>query len=404
MIYFVDQTSEGEHHLVFNSSMIKIIFLCFPNDVIKYYGLASGIAAVKTMLTDSEHNVTDFCTIKHGKINRESKWLKGINYVRKEIFRVSSFLKILNGSNNNDWIILSITTFTSFLWFKILKIFYKTNTIAVLHGEVTFLYNAKNNLERFDAFVHKLIFKIKAPCFYYLTLNKIEKEILVRDGYLKSHEIIEIEHPFSNLGEKGVIKKTLSGTCLTIGHLGTLDKATKNSHFLFNVAEKCKAEVLSETLSFKAIGLMTKSMIPYINPYVHIIIGNDSMFHPKYLPREIYEKAVNELDYSIFFYPPDEYIFRASGAIADTIAKVKPIICLAHPIFEYMFKHGGDIGFICKNKNEMIDLIKNMGKPEFQLAERYKRQVANLLNFRKRFEIESVATDLKTQIFSRKRH
>lgn len=397
MIYFIDQTSEEEHHLVFNSSMVKVIHRAFPDEAICYYGLASSIMSVRSMLSADETVATDFINIRHGKIYTNNKILKALNYIRKELFRVRSFIKILNRSNKNDWIILSITTFTSFLWFKILKVFYKTNTIAVLHGEVTFLYKATSSLERLDAFAHKLIFNIKAPGFYYLVLNKIEKQILVQDGYLKSSEVLEIEHPFSNLQDKE-IRNHLSDSCVSIGHLGTLEKNTKNSHYLFLLAEKCKEEVMLGKLSFNSVGLMLPAVIPYKNKYVNVVVGNDDDNRPRYLPREEYEHNINQLDYSIFFYPPDEYIFRASGAIADTIAKCKPIICLQHPIFDYMFSNGGDIGFKCETLEEMTDLLKEMVQPEFRLEEKYKQQVDNLKRYRQKFTVENVAIDLKVQI------
>ena len=397
MVIFIDQTSVGDHHMVFNSSMVKIIHKSFPNDTIQYYGLGSSVDAVKSMLSSKEINEVKFFEIKRHNINSSSVFIKSLNYFRKESFRIFSFVHILNKCKKDDWIVLSITTFTSFLWFKILKVFYKVKTIAVLHGEVSFIYNAKNILEQFDAFIHKLIFKIKAPNFYYLTLNKIEKQILIRDGYLKENEVFEIEHPYTNFLDSEP-RYYISNSCINIGHIGTLDKLTKNSHLLFEVAEAFKNEIKESKISFKGIGLMTASILPYKNDYVDVLVGNEMDNKPKYLSRAEYELNVDLLDYSIFFYPESEYIFRASGAIADAIAHCKPIICLKHPIFEYMFENGGDIGFMCDTVEGITKLLKKVTALDFPIVEKYKIQVENMKKYQSNFTIENVAIDFKSQM------
>lgn len=397
-IYFIDQTSEFDHHMVFNASMLKILNLIFPEQKHFHYGLKSSINSVKTLLSTEDKEQIQFIPIKHKKVSGR-KLKKLFNYFRKEIYRFNNFRHILKQSNDNDWIVLSITTFTSFLWFKFLKTFYKTNTIAVLHGEVSFIYKSYNKIEKIDALIHKLIFKIKAKNFYYLTLNKIEKKILVKDNYLKNGEVFEINHPYLTLEEKA--SKSSLNSKIRLGHIGSLVAHTKNSHLFFKLAEECKSLVEKKEICFDAVGLLTPEMTKYINPWVNLFVGNDDLNKPKYLSREDYENALENMDYALFFYPPEEYVFRASGAIADFIAKEIPIMYLEHPIFNYFQSTVGEIGYKCDNLQEMKEVILNLSKDKEHAQEKYSIHKENLKKLKELLDINKIAEDLKEQIKNR---
>ena len=395
-IYFIDQTSEFDHHMVFNASMLKILNLIFPEQKHFHYGLESNIKSVRTLLSEEDKSKIQPINIKHKKVSG-GKLKKLFNYFRKEIYRFNNFRDILKQSNENDWIVLSITTFTSFLWFKLLKIFYKTNTIVVLHGDVDFVYKSSSLYEKANGLTHKLIFKIKAKNFYYLTLNKIEKKYLVQDDWLKNEEVLEIEHPFLNIEENNENDITLNSP-ISIGHIGSMEVKRKNSHYIFKLAEICRDLIEENKVSFKSIGLMTPNMIPYKNNLVDIYVGNEKDENPKYLSRENYEKGLDSLDYIIFFYPEDEYVFRASGAIADFLAKNKPIICLRHPIFEYMFKKAGNIGYVCDSLEDIKHLITKITNPDYNLFDTYSEQINNVKKYKSNFNIKNVAKDLENQL------
>lgn len=399
-VYFIDQTSEFDHHMVFNASMLQILNLIFPKQEHYHYGLESNISSVKILLSEEDRDKIQFVPIKHRKVSG-GKLKKILNYFRKETYRINNFRHILKQSDENDWLVLSITTFTSFLWFKILKTFYKINTIAVLHGEVSFVYKAHNKIETIDAWVHKLIFKIRAKNFYYLTLNKIEKKKLVEDGYLKDEEVFEINHPYLVLEDE--VSKEELGAVIRLGHIGSLVSHTKNSHLFFELAEECKTLVEEKTISFDAVGLLTPEMAEYINPWVNLLVGNDELNTPKYLSRNDYETALNKIDYALFFYPPEEYIFRASGAVADFIAKEIPVIFLEHPIFDYFQGAVGEIGYRCKSLNEMRDVILSISKNREKAQEKYSIHKENLKKLKELLNIKNIAKDLEEQIKKYKR-
>lgn len=266
----------------------------------------------------------------------------------------------------------------------------------MMHGEVSFLYKSYNRLEKIDAWVHKKIFQTKAPNFYYLTLNKIEKAILVKDGYLKNEEVFEINHPYLNL-EENYTDNPLNNP-IRIGHIGSLVAHTKNSHMLFELAEKCKDLVENHKVVFDAVGLLTPEMKPYLNKWVNLYVGNQDLSKPQYLSREDYENALSNLNYAIFFYPPEEYVFRASGAIADFISKGTPIIYLTHPIFDYFQKNVGEIGYKCNNLNDMQIVIENLANNTEYSKQKYQLHKKNVQKLKEQLQLKNIAEDLNNQL------
>lgn len=394
-IYLIDQTSEGNHHMVFNTALVKVLSLIHKDIPFIYYGTPSSIQSIKSLLSTDEINSIQFRNIQYS-FAPNSFALKILNYGLKEIKRMFNFIQIFNKSSSEDLIVLSVTTFTSFLGFKFLKLCYQTPTIAVLHGDVDFVYNSKDLLSKINGIFHKIIFKIPARNFRYLTLNKIEKKILVADGYLKNDEVYEIEHPFLNIKEAE--NTHIPQLPLKLGHIGSMEIERKNSHYTFLLAEKAKSLIQDHKVQFKSIGLMTPGLKPYKNDLVELIVGNQSDDSPQYLSREQYEIELENLDYILFFYPPTEYIFRASGAVVDFLAKNKPIICLKHPLFEYMFDKAGNIGFMCEDIDAIYKLLEKITSSTYDLSTQYAQQVDNITNYKQEFTVTNVAKDLENQI------
>jgi hypothetical protein len=397
-IYFVDQTSEGDHHMVFNASMIKVLMLLYPVAEITACGIKTNQESVKQLLSKEELDKIIFKSIDNPKVKSGNKILKAMNYCRKEVIRLSMFRKILRQTTANDLIFLSITTFTSFALFKFLKSFYRTKVIAVLHGDIDFIYFPTTKIERINAAVHKWIFKKKLADFKYLLLNKIAKKTLVNDGYLNQDEVFEIDHPFTFLKSDFILKETLVSKPIKIGHIGSMEAERKNSHYIYTLASRFQEEIRNDLLQFRIAGLITPSVIKYKNEWVHEVVGNNEPDKPQYLTRSQYENELKLLDYCIFFYPEHQYIYRASGAVVDFINGLIPIITLKHPFFDYLFEIGGNIGFACNDLNEIEALLKKIAHADPEILEQYKQQQKNIQLLQEQFSVDAIAKDLKHQM------
>ena len=399
--YFIDQTSVGDHHMVFNSCMIEILAAIFEDNRVVSVGIQSNQESMTQLLSKRIKKNIAFEDINYPETETKNIIIKSLFYLRKEFIRFFNFNKLLRNTNTTDIIVLSITTFTSFLLFKLQKLFFKVPVIVVLHGDLDFVYNATNFYEKLNGCIHKLIFKIKAQNFYYLVLNKISKPFLIYDGFLKGREVFEINHPYNNLSSSKLKINDAARSLVYFGHIGSLEVKRKNSHYIYELGDNFKEEIKEHKIQFEAIGLSTPSMALYRNNWVNEIVGNEVNGKPKYLPRNEYESKLAGLDYALFFYSKDQYVFRASGAIADAIAETIPLIVLEHPYFDYLFEKGGNIGHICKNTNEMKILIQEIiNNPQrFSIERRIQKQ--NFKKLQELMSVSSVAKDLDAQIEER---
>jgi hypothetical protein len=75
------------------------------------------------------------------------------------------------------------------------------------------------------------------------------------------------------------------------------------------------------------------------------------------LPKE-WDAYIDMMDFCVFFYPPNSYLFTASGSLLEALAHLKPVIALHNPYFDYVFSKMGDIGYLCDTIDEMAAVIK----------------------------------------------
>ncbi|BCR04672.1 hypothetical protein DESUT3_17410 [Desulfuromonas versatilis] len=95
------------------------------------------------------------------------------------------------------------------------------------------------------------------------------------------------------------------------------------------------------------------------------------------------------IDYALFFLDPAEYELRASGTLFDAFAFLKPIIAIENPFFDYYFRKMGDIGYLCKDYEEMKSVVQELvNKPA---TDRYCRQQHNIARWIREFNNENQA-------------
>lgn len=398
MLHFIDQTSEGDHHMVFNAATISIILKMYPAEKLTAHGIPSNHKSIKELLTADEIRRIIFNELIYTKAAKDSTLSKAVNYLKKEKLRKSNIKQLLNSCKENDFVFLSTTTFTCFYYFKKQKQNIKVPTLAALHGDVIYLKNTKDILGRINLYVNKKVFSLKIADFKYLVLNKIAKKYLIESGVMESDEILEINHPFVFLETADDKKDIYSSRPIRIGHIGSMEIERKGSQHIYTVAEKLKTEIEQQRLKFKVVGLQTPELIPYKNKWVEETVGNEEPGKPQYLSRSQYERELKLLDYSIFFYPPDQYIFRASGAIVDFISGLIPVITLRHPVFDYLFETGGNIGFVCNNLEEVEILLKRIAASDPEILDQYAQQQKNIKVLQEQFSVDTIAKDLKHQM------
>jgi hypothetical protein len=111
-------------------------------------------------------------------------------------------------------------------------------------------------------------------------------------------------------------------------------------------------------------------------------------------PWLLYRERVEGLCYALMPFDTVEYMCTCSGSALDAIAAAKPMIALDTAGFRELFDELGDIGYLCRNYEEMRRVIGSIAaNPPL---ERYAQQCENLVRGREIFAIDSVAARLNS--------
>ena len=389
-LVFVDQTSMGDHHMVFNGAISEILCKAYPQGNLYCYGTDSSQSSLKRFMPSEVVADATFLPIQYPKTPKRL-FFKLFVYPIKEMARYKNFKHILSTLTKEDVLLLSITTFTSFYFFRRMARKSDAKLMAVLHGDMDYVYKTQGMSEKLNGWVHKRILGLGSQeNFRYITLNKVTKPILVRDNWLASNDVLDIYNPIMSEFENTPFVNT--SDTLRLGHIGSMEVRRKGSQLLYTLAEMLQEE---KVLRFVTLGLLTPSVYAYKNEHVEEIVGNTADGKPAYLTREKYVSELKKLDYALFFYPTDEYVMRASGAVLDILDFLIPIVALEHPYLAYYQKKYGDIGYLCKDVNEMKNVLLEMRNNPKKAQDRRKVQVANLLKIKENSAVDAVAVELR---------
>ena len=107
------------------------------------------------------------------------------------------------------------------------------------------------------------------------------------------------------------------------------------------------------------------------------------------LNEEQFNNYIEELDYILYFYPSSSYKLTASAAIFDAIFREKPIIAIKNDYFEYIFNKNKNIGYLCKDFEELRNKIEEISNEK--RGDEYSYQKNELKKLKKYFSPESIA-------------
>jgi hypothetical protein len=157
--------------------------------------------------------------------------------------------------------------------------------------------------------------------------------------------------------------------------VGSFEKGTD---IFFRLAEEVQSAKTTYKPTFTLVGYVWDEQLKAVP---HRSVNIPSLDAP--LDADAYEKYCRNIDYALFFYVPNAYELRASGAFLDAFLFLKPIIALKSPLSEYYFKKMGDIGYLCENHEAMRDTVLNI--LETRPTDRYRQQQENILAQRVQF-------------------
>ncbi|MDR2795609.1 MAG: hypothetical protein LBB47_02720 [Spirochaetaceae bacterium] len=145
--------------------------------------------------------------------------------------------------------------------------------------------------------------------------------------------------------------------------------------------------------------LHSRAMVDGEGKIGDVKIPNDSKIKfittPECLSPEGWDAYINMMDFCMFFYPQNSYLFTASGALLEALAHLKPVVALHNSYLDYVFNKMGDIGYLCDTVDEMAASIRKavLGGGG---GEHYNAQRQNIMNGLKLFSPEYLAGSMRS--------
>lgn len=323
----------------------------------------------------------------------EKKWV-----VEKDTL-LGAFLRILFGFfivlkeyiflRKNEYLYINYNNPFALPIILFLNTFYKKKVLIIFHGELELLITkvSKRKLSYLYTTLNRFSFKF--------LLNKSNIKIIVLGYSIKNNlsslfpkikdNIISINHPY-------VFKEHQNSSIrlsnqLTIGTVGVLN-TQKGLNELIDISNHFSKEIKAGTLKIKVIGKTEKTFNK--GDFKNITWSPDT-----FIPRDVFDKEIDTLDFILYLYPKDSYKLTASGAIFDAFSREKPIIALENDYFKDTIENM-KVGYLCNSLAEIISTIENLlTKDSLQIKESFTEDIKAI---KKYFEIDYVTNQLKSAI------
>ena len=174
---------------------------------------------------------------------------------------------------------------------------------------------------------------------------------------------------------------------MTIGTVGLLNPQ-KGLYKLIDISTHFSKEIKSGSLKIKVIG---KTENTFNKDHFKNITWSPDTF----IPRDIFDKEIDTLDFILYLYPQNSYKLTASGAIFDAFSREKPIIALENDYFKDTIENM-KVGYLCNSLAEIVTTIEYLlSKDYLQIKESFTNDIKVI---KKHFEIDYVTNQLKSAI------
>jgi hypothetical protein len=347
MIIFEPQCIGYEHAEV-NAAYILLISKAFPDERIVFFGEKKHLELVRGELAYSSSADVQYCVIEVPRLNQ--------SYLRRltiELFNIRYIFLVAKRQNTNIFL-LSITS-ASLLASKIFGFGLRFKIYIVVHGILETINRRPNSLLAKLFWFRRYFINGNFNNLKYILNSKfVEMNVLALFPLLKDHiRSIELPYIFENYD-----RKEYNNPVDTVLFSGAgVAAVSKGSHLFFKLAKDVLSRKNLQNIKFMYIGhFVDKKMEMYINECVQVPSKD------KPLDKSVYQTNIMKTDFLVFFYPKDLYNFTVSGVFYDAIRFEKPIIAIKTDFFSYYFDKYGDLGWLCEDYNEVVNLVEELSK------------------------------------------
>ncbi len=377
----------GEVHYQVNSCFVEMFSVTYTNTEIKFNAERNHVEAVKESLLNKNIGNVEFLSFEGFYDEKKFNWAGRIIGECRQIVKILKKGKSV-GSELYVWTCLFPT---GHFFLNFIQLFQNKNShIIVLHGELEYLkVKNKRIIEIIFGLVLRLGMNLSTNQTKYIVLgDNIKKSLSDKIGQRILKRTYSILHPYNFFVEKNLTTVNYRED-LIIGAIGT-QMLSKNSNYIYSLANYFKEDILENKISFVTIGKVLPELHQYDNGLV------EKLYSDSFVSQKQFEFEISKLDFVVFFYDNKAYQLCASGAIFEAIRMDIPVISIKNDYFNWLFDTYGAMGFLCDTMEELEIIIMNLKNGEYEKDLEIFNN--NMVQFKANNDIKNLALNLKSII------
>ena len=394
----------GNEHASFNAALVATVLQAHDDAMVSFHANAEHIQSLREILTQSE---IDLRRVSFGPIVVTSHaWRVSQSRVRA-IFRLCRSLFVpahqlwtafrsKNEAVERSVVLATVNVRHLMLLSLLIPLVPRSlRLVIVLHSVLNLVRRRSGWASRLFRFAAGKLSRRENTVFLVLA-STIRESLETEHPNLAKHVQV-IEHPFLFDGLVDVrraTKQRRDSNILTFGFIGVATPQ-KGIGAFGDVAEYALNLADDASLKYRAGFELAGSFVDpsFRDAFVRA--------HPKVLQdapvemlsADLFRERLGGIDYALYLYEPEEYVYAASGALLEALNFGLPIIALNNKYFEHVFRSAGNIGYLCSSLGEVKETIRNIlaGKHDVQYGAQQNASMAA----RSRFTPEANALTLR---------
>lgn len=386
MILVFEFTWTGSHHAPGNAATLRAFSAAFPDETIRVYAEASHLAEL-------EHRLRESGNFEFRKMRLSSRFLHRpglVSFRRMAQEALSLKYAVARAPAEPCLIILISATSTSIFAASIVQRFMRqSNAVLVgLHGNLNDIrgWRPRNPFAK-ALDLRSALERRPSKRLRYFVLERALKDSL-QELLPSAASVTDVLNLPINLGEEPEGANPPLLYPLRFGFVGQATEAKGISRYL-ELAQKLKQRYPQDARFF-VIGRA------YPGDDLSRFAVLDHPITHEHLERVKFIELLASMHFVVLPYQEGYYELSASGALLDAMTWQKPIVTLPTPNVEDLFRTYGDIGYLCRSYDQLVETIAELVQHPDPV--RYESQRANLARARSARSFYSLKTEYEDTV------
>lgn len=344
---YIDPFAYTTTHEMFNAALLAMCSHVF-NSVTYIAGKDSSTNVTKLAHNHLQGNVTTkYCYVWRGN----GRW----NFLMRFVIGALQNMRFLLTSPKDYIIIYNYNNLFALKALNIINKYTKRDILIFCHGELEALSSDINKAGLLSQLLNKLAkdfflthkANISSKINFVVMVPKLKENLSKILAPKQIERFVCVDHSY--IFRDGLQVSPKPDNKLHLGTIGVMNKAKGIDKYV--KLYQLLPQSVKTQISFSIIGNIQTDNSILAGTDIHYETGDIP------LPRDEYDRRVQELDYILYFYSSDAYKITASGAIFDAINIKKPIIAIRNDYFQYLFDTYGAFGYLVEDVMQMAELI-----------------------------------------------